>query len=66
MLRITLILLPIVATTLMGMAVIAVLSMDMRAGWQPIAIASAAGFVLAVPISWFIGRKIVAKTGAGS
>tara|TARA_B100000678_G_C17738068_1_gene313513 strand:- start:152 stop:352 length:201 start_codon:yes stop_codon:yes gene_type:complete len=66
MLRITLILLPIVATTLMGMAVIAVLSMDMRAGWQPIAIASAVGFALAIPISWFIGRKIVAKTGAGS
>jgi len=41
MFRITLILLPIVATTLMGMAVIAVLSMDMQAGWQPIAIASA-------------------------
>ena len=35
MFRITLILLPIVATTLMGMAVIAVLSMDMQAGWQP-------------------------------
>ena len=65
MFRITLILLPIVATTLMGMAVIAVLSMDMRVGWQPIAIASAAGFVLAIPIAWLIGRKIVAKTGRG-
>ena len=65
MVRITLILLPIVATTLMGIAVIAVLSMDMQAGWQPIAVASAAGFVLAVPISWFVGRKIVAKTGLG-
>ena len=65
MFRITLILLPIVATTLMGMAVIAVLSMDMQAGWQPIAIASAAGLALAIPISWFIARKIVAKTGRG-
>jgi hypothetical protein len=65
MFRITLILLPIVATTLMGIAVIAVLSMDMQAAWQPIAVASAAGFVLAVPISWFVGRKIVAKTGLG-
>tara|TARA_R100000049_G_scaffold5302_1_gene15183 strand:+ start:6552 stop:6752 length:201 start_codon:yes stop_codon:yes gene_type:complete len=66
MFRITLILLPIVATSLMGMAVIAVLSLDMQAGWQPIALASAAGFIVAIPVSWFIGRKIVAKTGLGS
>tara|TARA_B100000678_G_scaffold115783_1_gene97031 strand:+ start:531 stop:731 length:201 start_codon:yes stop_codon:yes gene_type:complete len=65
MLRITLILLPIVATSLMGMAVIAVLSMDMRAGWQPIALAAAAGFVVAIPVSWLIGRKIVARTAPG-
>ena len=65
MFRITLILLPIVATTVMGMAVIAVLSMDMQAGWQPIAIASAAGLVLAIPISWLVARQIVAKTGVG-
>ena len=66
MFRITLILLPIVATSLMGMAVIAVLSLDMQAGWQPIVLASAAGFIVAIPVSWFIGRKIVAKTGLGS
>lgn len=65
MLRITLILLPIVATSLMGMAVIAVLSMDMRAGWHPIALAAAAGFVVAIPVSWLIGRKIVTRTAPG-
>ena len=63
MFRLMLVLLPIVATSLMGMAVIAVLALDMRAGWQPIALASAAGLVLSIPIAWFIGRKIVAKTG---
>ncbi len=66
MFRMMLIMLPIVATSLMGMAVIAVLSMDMNAGWQPIAIAAAAGLTVSFPISWFVGRRIVAVTGWGS
>ena len=66
MFRMMLILLPIVATSLMGMAVIAVLSMDMNAEWQPIAIAAAAGLIVSFPISWFVGRRIVAVTGWGS
>lgn len=63
MYRMMMILLPIVATTLMGMAVIAVLSMDMQAGWQEILVAAAVGLVVSVPISWFVGKQVVAKTG---
>ncbi|MCB2085153.1 MAG: hypothetical protein H6920_01325 [Sphingomonadaceae bacterium] len=65
MFRMMLVLLPVVATTLMGIAVIAVLSMDMNATWKPIALAAAGGFVVSVPFSWFVGKKIVAATGWG-
>lgn len=47
----------VVATVLMGIGITAVLAMAIP-GWKPIAIAAAIGFVLALPISWAIGRKI--------
>ncbi|KPP94790.1 MAG: hypothetical protein ACOCYR_05420 [Erythrobacter sp.] len=64
MLKIALVLFPMIATTLMGIAVIAVLTMDLQAGMQPIAIAALVAFVLSVPASWFIARQIpgVGKT----
>lgn len=63
MFRMLLVLLPIIATSLMGIAVIAVVSVDMQAGWQPIALAALGGFVAAIPISWLVGKKVVEKTG---
>lgn len=62
MFRIMLIMFPVVATTLMGIAIIAVLSADLQAGSQPIGLAALAGFVLSIPVSWFVGKQIVAKT----
>jgi hypothetical protein len=58
MLKIALVLFPMIATTLMGIAVIAVLTMDIQAGMQPIALAALAAFAVSVPASWFIARQI--------
>ncbi|MCB2067662.1 MAG: hypothetical protein KDE15_13600 [Erythrobacter sp.] len=66
MFKIALVLHAVIATTLMGIGVIVVLSVQMHAGWQPIAIAAAIGFVLSFPVSWLIARKIVALTGGES
>ena len=64
MLKIALVLFPVIATTLMGIAVIAVLTMDIQADMQPIALAALAAFALSAPASWFIARQIpgVGKT----
>ncbi len=58
MLKIAAILFPVIATTLMGVAVIAVLTIDMQAGWRDISWPALAAFVAALPISWFIARQI--------
>ena len=50
-----------VSTTLMGIGVTAVLAANLP-GWQPIAIAAAIGFVVALPVSWLIARKIETLT----
>lgn len=50
-----------VSTTLMGVGVTAVLAANMQ-GWQPIAIAAAIGFVVALPVSWLVARKIQTLT----
>lgn len=51
----------VVATVLMGTGITGVLAMNMP-GWQPIAVAAAIGFVLALPISWAVARQIEAAT----
>lgn len=51
----------VVSTTLMGVGVTAVLAANMQ-GWKPIVIAAAIGFVVALPVSWLIARKIEALT----
>lgn len=61
--RLGLALFPMVATTLMGIGVVAVLTMDIWATGQPILWAAAAGFILSIPVSWWIGRQITAVTG---
>ena len=58
MLKIAAILFPVIATTLMGVAVIAVLTIDMQAGWRDILWPALAAFIAALPISWFIARQI--------
>ena len=57
MLRIALILYSIVATTLAGTAVIAVLTMGLT-GTMPIVVAAVAGAVLAAPASYILAGKI--------
>lgn len=57
MLRLMLILHSVIATTLMGIGVTAVLAAGM-VGTKPIVIAAAAGFVLSIPASWLVARKI--------
>ena len=57
MLRLASILFSLISTTLMGPAVIVALTM----GWDtltPILIAAALGFVVALPISWFVAKQI--------
>jgi hypothetical protein len=58
MLKIAAMLFPVIATTLMGIAVIAVLTMDMQSGSQPILWAAIGAFVASIPISWFVARQI--------
>ncbi|MBE5074311.1 hypothetical protein IM511_08325 [Erythrobacteraceae bacterium E2-1 Yellow Sea] len=66
MLRLSLALFFVVGTTLMGIGVITVLTMDLQARWQPIAIAAAIGFVIAIPVSMLVARRIVGITGMKS
>jgi predicted PurR-regulated permease PerM len=64
--RIAFVLFPMVATTLMGIAVVAVLTMDIWATGKPILWAALAGFILSIPVSWLIGRQITTLTAARS
>lgn len=48
-----------IATTLMGIAVIVALTMEMQ-GWKPILAASAIGFIAAIPASLFVAKQILA------
>lgn len=57
MLRLTLLMYSILSGTLAGMAIIAVLV----AGYDtmmPIIYAAATGFIVAVPISWIVAKKL--------
>lgn len=58
--RLALVLFPMVATTLMGIAVVAVLTMNIWSTGQPILWAAAAGLLVSIPVSWWIGRQITA------
>jgi membrane protease YdiL (CAAX protease family) len=57
MLRLAAVLYILVASAVGGAAVIAVLSLDMREGWQ-IAAAFVAGLVISIPIAAVLGKKI--------
>lgn len=62
MIRLALVLFPMVATTLMGIAVVIVLTMNIWATGEPILWAAVAGFVVSIPVSWLIGRQVTAIT----
>ncbi len=47
----------VIGTTLMGIFVTASLSMGLDTA-RPIVMAAVAGFVIAIPVSWLIARKI--------
>lgn len=57
MLRLTMILFSMISTALMGTAIIIALT----SGWvdlSSIITAAAIGFLLAIPVSWFVARQI--------
>ena len=62
MARLFTILFSMIATTLMGIGIVAVLAMDQNTTWKPIVLAAAAGFVISIPVTWFVARQILAAT----
>jgi hypothetical protein len=50
----------IVATTIMGILITAVLAMGMVTG-RAILVAAAVGLVLSIPVSWLIARNITSR-----
>lgn len=57
MTRLMLILFSIISTTLMGTGIVVALTLGMDT-LNPILIAAALGFVLAIPVSWLVARQI--------
>ncbi|MFC3181051.1 CTP synthetase [Cypionkella sinensis] len=57
MTRLMMLLFSMVATTLMGVGVIIALTTGFGT-LKPIMLAAAVGFVLALPVSWLIARKL--------
>jgi hypothetical protein len=54
-----------ISTTLMGIGIVIVLSMGLGTA-QPIMLAALAGFLLAIPASWFVARQIQGLKGGAS
>ena len=61
MIRLMLMLFAVVGTTLMGIGIVTVLTLRMDTA-MPIIASAAAGFVLAIPISWFVAKQMTAAT----
>ena len=57
MTRLAGILFSLISTTLMGVAVVAALTMGLDT-LKPILVAAAVGFVLALPVTWVIAKKV--------
>lgn len=57
MTRLMLILFSMISTTLMGVFIVAALTTGYDT-LNPILIAAAAGFVLAIPVSWWVARQM--------
>ena len=61
--RLMMMLFSMISTTLMGIGIVVALVTG-YATLQPILIAAALGFVLALPATWIIGRQIEKQTSA--
>lgn len=61
MIRLMAMLFAVIGTTLMGVGVIAVLTMGMDTT-RPIILAALAGFALALPVSWYVARAIIGQS----
>lgn len=57
MLRLMSVIFSMVATTLMGVAIVAALTAGLDT-LTPILMAAAGGFVVSVPVSWLLARKL--------
>ena len=57
MTRLMMIIFSMASTTMMGVFIVAALTMG-HDTLQPILIAAAVGFVVALPVSWFVARQI--------
>jgi preprotein translocase subunit SecF len=64
MLRLMFILHTVIATTLMGIGITAVLAAGMT-GTRPIVIAAIAGLAAAFPASWLVARQMIRLSEAG-
>ncbi len=60
MLRLAFILYSLIGTTLAGSLVIAALTMGQDT-LKPILVAAAAGFLIAIPATWVIAKKIITE-----
>ncbi len=58
MVRLMLMLFAVIGTTLMGTAIVAVLTLRMNATAMPLIYAAAAGFVVAIPVSWMVAKAL--------
>lgn len=58
MFRLATVLYSLIGTTLAGSFVVAALTMGMDT-MEPIVVAAGVGALLAVPVSWFVAKKIV-------
>jgi hypothetical protein len=58
MLKIAAVLFPVIATTLMGIAVVAVLAMNMQSTWQPILWAALGALIVSLPVSWVVAQQV--------
>lgn len=57
MTRLTMILFSMASTTLMGVGIVIALTLGLDT-LTPILVAAAAGFLLAIPVSWIVARRL--------
>lgn len=48
----------VIATSLMGSAIVAVLTLQQFSGAKPILMAAALGLVASLPVTWLISKKL--------
>ena len=58
MLRLTMIMMSVISTTLMGSAMVAALTVGQDT-LRPLALAALAGFLVSIPVSWLVARQMM-------